>query len=77
MRLSARNQLGGRVSSVANGEVMSSIRTLLRDGQTVTAVVSQESAEDLDLAAGDEVIVIVRSTDVMLAKPSVRTKSDN
>jgi len=69
MRLSARNQLRARVTSVAHGGVMSTIKTVLPDGQTVTAVITRESAQDLDLAPDDDVLVIIKSTEVMLAKP--------
>ena len=69
MRISARNQLAARVTSVAHGGVMSTIRTELPDGQTVTAVITKESAQDLDLAPDDQVLVVIKSTEVMLAKP--------
>ena len=69
MRLSARNQLRARVTSVAHGGVMSTVKTVLPDGQTVTAVITKESAQDLDLAPDDEVLVVIKSTEVMLAKP--------
>ena len=69
MRLSARNQLRARVTSVAHGGVMSTVKTMLPDGQTVTAVITKDSAQDLDLAPDDEVLVIIKSTEVMLAKP--------
>jgi PadR family transcriptional regulator AphA len=69
MRLSARNQLRARVVSVSHGGVMSTIKTMLPDGQTITAVITKESVQDLDLAPDDEVIVVVKSTEVMLAKP--------
>jgi len=69
MRLSARNQLRARITSVAHGGVMSTVKTVLPDGQTVTAVITRESAQDLDLAPDDDVLVIVKSTEVMLAKP--------
>ena len=68
MRLSARNQLRARVTSVAHGGVMSTIKTVLPDGQTITAVITKESAQDLDLAPDDEVLVVIKSTEVMLAK---------
>ena len=69
MRLSARNQLRARIVSVAHGGVMSTIKTVLPDGQRVTAVITKDSAQDLDLAPDDEVLVIIKSTEVMLAKP--------
>ncbi len=69
MRISARNQLRARVTAVTHGEVMSSIKTVLPDGQTLTAVITKESAEELDIAPDDDVLVIIKSTEVMLAKP--------
>jgi molybdopterin-binding protein len=69
MRLSARNQLRARVASVTHGEVMSTVKTVLPDGQVITAVITKESVIDLDIAPDDEVVVVVKSTEVMLAKP--------
>jgi molybdopterin-binding protein len=42
---------------------------MLPDGQTITAVITRDSSHDLDLAPDDEVLVVVKSTEVMLAKP--------
>jgi molybdopterin-binding protein len=70
VRLSARNQLHGRVAAVVRGEVMATIRSVLPDGQTLTATITRDAADDLDLAAGDDVLVIVKSTEVMVAKLS-------
>jgi len=69
MRLSARNQLHGTVVAVTHGEVMSTVKVQLPDGQTVTAAITKDAAEDLDFAPGDDVVAIVKSTEVMLAKP--------
>lgn len=67
MPLSARNQLRGRVEHVSTGDVLTSVRTRLPDGQAVTAVVTTDALHDLDLAPGDAVLVVVKSTEVMLA----------
>lgn len=69
MRLSARNQVRARVTSVTHGDVLSTVKTVLADGQTITAVITKESVSDLDIAPDDEVLVVVKSTEVMLAKP--------
>jgi PadR family transcriptional regulator AphA len=69
MRLSARNQLRATITAVVHGEVMSSVKAELGDGQSVTATITREAAEELDLAPGDPVVVIVKSTEVMLATP--------
>lgn len=68
VQLSARNQLKATVETVNHGEVMSTVRCLLPDGQRVTAAITKDAAEDLGFAVGDQVIVIIKSTEVMLAK---------
>ena len=69
LRLSARNQLHGRVAAVIHGDTLSTVKTVLPGGQVVTAVITRESALDLDIAPDDDIIVAVKSTEVMLAKP--------
>lgn len=69
MRLSARNQVVARIVDITHGDVLTTVKTVLADGQTITAVITKESVHDLDLAPDDEVLVVVKSTEVMLAKP--------
>jgi PadR family transcriptional regulator AphA len=69
MRLSARNQLRAAVSDVTHGEVMSTVKVRLPDGQALTAAITKDAAVELDVAAGDDVLVIVKSTEVMIGKP--------
>jgi molybdopterin-binding protein len=66
MRLSVRNQLDGKVLSIAPGSVMTIVKVALKGGQTVTSSVTKEAVEDLDLEVGDGVVVLVKSTEVML-----------
>ena len=70
VRLSARNQLRGTVTAVSHGDVMSTVRAVLGDGQVVTAAITKDAADDLDFAPGDEVVVIIKSTEVIMAKAS-------
>jgi molybdopterin-binding protein len=67
MRLSTRNQLTGTVNSVQLGEAMAVVKVTLDTGQPITASITREAAEDLDLAEGSAVTVLVKSTEVMLA----------
>ncbi len=69
MRLSARNQLKATIDEVNHGEVMSTINVSLPDGQKLTAAITKQSAEDLELAPGDDVLVVIKSTEVMIGKP--------
>lgn len=68
VRLSARNQLRVRIDTVVHGDVMSSVKALLPDGQRLTAAITRDAVEELDLAAGDDVVMIVKSTEIMVAK---------
>jgi molybdopterin-binding protein len=67
MELSARNQLDGRVTDVKLGTIMSEV-TVDVGGQEVVAAITRGSAERLGLAEGDEVVVIVKATEVLLGK---------
>jgi molybdate transport system regulatory protein len=68
MQLSARNQLRATVDSVSHGEVMSAVRVTLPDGQSITAAITKDAAQELGFAPGDAVVVVIKATEVMLAK---------
>ena len=59
------------ITAVHNGEVMSTVRVILPDGQPLTAAITKDSAAELDLAPGDAVVVIIKSTEVIVAKEFV------
>jgi molybdate transport system regulatory protein len=67
MKLSTRNQLPGTVESVQSGEAMAVVKVTLAGGQSITSSITKEAAQDLGLAAGVAVTVLVKSTEVMLA----------
>ena len=67
MKLSTRNQLAGKVTDVKLGTIMSEI-TVDVGGQTITAAITRSSTEELALAAGDDVTVLIKATEVMLGK---------
>jgi molybdopterin-binding protein len=67
MKLSTRNQLPGTVTAVTTGEAMAVVKVRLDGGETVTSSITREAAEDLGLAEGSKVIVLVKSTEVGLA----------
>jgi molybdopterin-binding protein len=70
MRLSARNQLRSTVTAVHHGEVMSTINAVLGDGQPLTAAITTAAVQELDVAPGDIIVVVIKSTEVMVAKAS-------
>ncbi len=68
MRLSARNRLVGTVESVEKGIITAKVKIRVEEPATVTAVVTKDAVEDLDLKPGDKVEAIVKATSVMIAK---------
>ena len=52
MQLSARNQLKGKVTGVDLGAVMANIKIEVSEPNTITAVITKESAEKLGLFFG-------------------------
>ena len=67
MRLSTRNQLPGTVESVQVGDAMTVVKVRLDGGQSMTAAITRDAADDLALTNGTKVTVLVKSTEVMLA----------
>lgn len=67
MRLSTRNQLPATVESITRGEAMAAVKVTVDGGHSVTASITREAVDDLGLTAGTRVIVLVKSTEVMLA----------
>jgi molybdopterin-binding protein len=65
--LSARNQLRGRIVAVAVEGVMAEVRVRIGE-QELVSVITRGSAERLRLTAGDEVIAVIKSTEIMIGR---------
>jgi molybdopterin-binding protein len=68
MRMSARNQLKGKIKTVKPGAVMAEVVVELPDGQEIVSLITLGSAKELDLQPGDSVVAIIKSTEVMIGK---------
>jgi molybdopterin-binding protein len=68
MKLSARNKITGTVSSVEKGAVASVVKVDVKDPFTITSMITKEAVEDLKLKKGDKVSVVIKSTEVIIAK---------
>ena len=66
MRISARNQLAGRVVSVSRGAAIANV-TLDVGGQRLVSSITVEALDELRLAEGSEVVALVKASDVLLA----------
>jgi molybdopterin-binding protein len=56
------------VTGVKLGGVMAEITVEIAGGQELVSVITRGSAERLNLQAGDQITVIIKSTEVMLGK---------
>ncbi|HEY2318746.1 MAG TPA: TOBE domain-containing protein [Solirubrobacteraceae bacterium] len=66
MKLSARNQLAGTVKEVHKGAAIANVVVDV-GGQRIVSSITVEAAEELGLADGSRVTVIVKASDVILA----------
>ncbi len=66
MKLSARNQLAGKVVSVKEGAINAEV-VLDVGGVNVTAMITKESVHSLGLAAGRKAYAVIKASDVLVA----------
>ena len=66
MKLSARNILKGTVTEVTKGAVAAEVRVDVGNGNVITSTITVASVERLALAAGKDVQVIIKASEVIL-----------
>ena len=67
MSISARNKLKGKITEILMGDVMAEVT--IRVGQNIIdAIITRRSAQELKLKKGDNVIAVVKATEVMVSK---------
>ena len=68
LKLSTRNRLRGTIQSVERDRAAARIVLEVPGPVRLSALITREAADDLELQAGDAVDALVKSTEVMLAK---------
>lgn len=68
MKLSARNQIKGKIIEVTKGQTTAHIRIDAGHGVIVTSSITNEAVDELGLKVGDAAIAIIKASDVMVAK---------
>jgi molybdopterin-binding protein len=69
--LSGRNRLSGFVEEVRIDGLLGQVRLRIGD-QTLTAVITADAIEELNLRKGDDALAIIKSTEVMIAREAAR-----
>jgi molybdopterin-binding protein len=67
MKVSARNQLPGKVTKIEQGMILVEITIELDGGGELVSVITKGAVENLGLAVGKKVYGVVKSTEVMVA----------
>ena len=68
MKLSARNQLKGKIVDVAKGATTSHVRIDIGGGVIVTSSITNEAVADLNLRVGGDAWAVIKASDVMIGK---------
>ena len=68
LKISARNRLKGTVQEVDKGIVTAKVRIKLDKPVVLTAIISKEAVEELDIKVRDKVEAVIKATEVMVAK---------
>ncbi len=68
MKLSARNQLTGKVVEVHKGQTTAHVRIDVGNGAIITASITNEAVDDLNLKVGDQATAIIKASDVIVGK---------
>ena len=65
MKMSARNRLPGTVTEVVKGEAATRVSLQVGDNHVVS-LITTESADELNLEPGQQVVAFVKASDVMI-----------
>jgi molybdopterin-binding protein len=68
MRLSARNQIKGRIVGVQKGQTTGHVRIDIGSGVIITSSITNEAIDELALQVGDDATAVIKASDVMVAK---------
>ena len=67
LELSARNQLRGKITSLRLDGVMAEVRVAIGE-QELVSIITSSSAERMQLRVGDQVLAVIKSTEVMIGR---------
>jgi molybdopterin-binding protein len=68
LKVSSRNVLQGVVTEIIRGAVNSEVTLEIVHRVKLTSVITRVSAEELELAVGEEAYAVIKSTDIVIAK---------
>jgi len=67
MKLSARNQIKGKIVEVRKGSTTAHVRLEIAPGTIVTASITNDAVDEPGLKAGASATAVIKASDVMIA----------
>ncbi len=67
MKISARNRLKGQVVEITKGATTAHVRIDIGNGVVVTASITNQAVDELELVVGGPAYAVVKASDVMVA----------
>ena len=68
MKYGAKNQLGGTVTEIKRGAVMSQVNLEIKADASMSSVLTLDALDELGISEGDQVKVIVKAVNVLLIR---------
>lgn len=66
MKISARNQLKGKIKSISEGSVNTEVVIELAPGVEITSIITKSSANSMGLEVGKEAYAVVKASNVIV-----------
>ena len=67
MKISARNQLKGKIVEIKKGATTAHVRIEIANGLVLTSSITNEAVDDLGLKVGGAASAVIKASDVMVA----------
>jgi molybdopterin-binding protein len=67
MKISARNRLKGKIVEITKGATTAHVRIDIGNGAIVTASITNQAVDELELTVGGSAYAVVKASDVMVA----------
>jgi molybdopterin-binding protein len=67
MKISARNQIKGKIVEVKKGATTAHVRLEIGPGNIITSSITNEAVDELGLKAGITAFAVIKASEVMIA----------
>jgi molybdopterin-binding protein len=67
MKISARNQIKGKILEVKKGTTTAHVRLEIGPGQVITSSITNEAVDELGLKVGMTAFAVIKASEVMIA----------